>query len=261
MISSPAFGYWSNKIKQVRMPLYAGLTMMIIGNILYIALEFVFIPRRYLMFVGRFITGAGSGNVTLLRTYASTASTFKDRQKAIGNVTLLRTYASTASTFKDRQKAIAYVTCGQAVGTTCGPVLQLIFTPFGPTGFKLFNFIPINMYTAPGYLACAMNIVGGILLHFYFQEKYAGIIETNNNDKDSVKIPMYDIIAILVCYFTRFTQMFINTNLETIGTAFSMMMFGWNEPQTVLFTSIAQGGVGILTFVTYILYIVFKLDR
>lgn len=118
------------------------------------------------------------------------------------------------------------------------------------------------MYTAPGYLACIMNIFGGIMLHFYFQEKYAGIIETNNNDKNSqIKIPMYDIIAILVCNLTRFTQMFINTNLETIGTAFSMMMFGWNEPKTVLFTSIAQGGVGVLTLVTYILYIVFKLDK
>lgn len=59
---------------------------MVVGNAAYIALEFVFFPRRYLMFVGRFITGAGSGNVTLLRTYASTASTFKDRQKAIGKI-------------------------------------------------------------------------------------------------------------------------------------------------------------------------------
>uniref|UniRef100_A0AC35G780 Major facilitator superfamily (MFS) profile domain-containing protein n=1 Tax=Panagrolaimus sp. PS1159 TaxID=55785 RepID=A0AC35G780_9BILA len=218
---------------------------MLLGNILYIALEIVAFPRRYLLFVGRFITGAGSGNVTLVRTYASTASTFKDRERAI-----------------------AYVTCGQALGTTFGPVLQLIFIPLGYPGFRIFSFLTIDLYTAPAYLACAMNICGAIALKVLFKENYAGIIETSiassktaSSSKLPPIIPAYDIIAVLICYFSRFTQMFINTNLETIGSAFSMLMFNFSEAKSVTFTSAAQGCVGIFTFATYFAYIKFDLKK
>uniref|UniRef100_A0A7E4VD77 MFS domain-containing protein n=1 Tax=Panagrellus redivivus TaxID=6233 RepID=A0A7E4VD77_PANRE len=241
IISSPIFGYWSNKIMQVRLPLYVGLTLMIIGNACYLCLEMVSMPKRYFMFLGRFITGAGSGNVTLLRTYASTASTFKDRPKAI-----------------------AYVTCGQALGATCGPLLQLIFTPLSYPGFKPSSGISINMYTAPAYFACLMNIAGMLALHFLFKENYAGIAEGNAKVKEGEapeSIPMYDMIAFCICCFTRFTQMFINTNLETIGSPFAMMMFNWPEEKAVTVTAAAQGAVGVFTFVTYVAYIFFKLEN
>uniref|UniRef100_A0A914YM92 Major facilitator superfamily (MFS) profile domain-containing protein n=1 Tax=Panagrolaimus superbus TaxID=310955 RepID=A0A914YM92_9BILA len=247
IISSPIFGYWSNKCKEVRLPLYVGLFFMLVGNILYIALEFVPFSRKWLMLIGRFINGAGSGNVTLLRTYASTGSTVKDRPKAI-----------------------AYATGGQALGSTCGPLFQLVFTPIGYPGFKLFGIITINLYTAPAYLACLMNIVGAIALKFLFKESYAGIEEagpkTETDDssleiKSPPKLPMYDIIAVLVCYGTRFTQMFINANLETIGSAFSMMMFDFSETKSVIFTAAAQGAIGVFTFITYLAYIVFNLEN
>ncbi|KAE9550505.1 hypothetical protein FO519_006279 [Halicephalobus sp. NKZ332] len=238
IFSSPTFGYWSNKIRQVRLPLYVGLFLMFVGNALYIALELVAFPKKYLMLIGRFVTGAGSGNVTLLRTYASTASTFKDRPRAI-----------------------AYVTCGQALGMTCGPALQLIFTPLGYPGFQLFHTLTINMYTAPAYLACSMNVFGAVALKFLFKENYAGIVETKSNSDSNDGLPPYDMIAVLICYTTRFTQMFINTNLETIGSPFAMMMFGWTEEKAVTFTAAAQGAVGVFTFVTYLAYIAFKLEN
>uniref|UniRef100_A0A914YS16 Major facilitator superfamily (MFS) profile domain-containing protein n=1 Tax=Panagrolaimus superbus TaxID=310955 RepID=A0A914YS16_9BILA len=244
IISSPTFGYWSNAIKQVRIPLYVGLFLMFLGNALYIALEVVTFPKKYLMLICRFVTGAGSGNVTLLRTYASTASTLKDRPRAI-----------------------AFVTCGQALGMTCGPALQLIFTPLGYPGFQLFQTLTINLYTAPAYLACAMNFFGALALKFMFKENYAGIIETPSSPSQTKptsspfpSIPMYDITAVLICYCTRFTQMFINTNLETIGSAFSMMMFNFSETKAVTYTAAAQGCVGIFTFLTYFAYIGLKLE-
>uniref|UniRef100_A0A915E2M3 Major facilitator superfamily (MFS) profile domain-containing protein n=1 Tax=Ditylenchus dipsaci TaxID=166011 RepID=A0A915E2M3_9BILA len=192
IISSPLFGYWSNQAKTVRLPLYVGLLLMFIGNAFYICLEVIDLPKRYLLLIGRFITGMGSGNVSLLRTYASTASTSADRPKAI-----------------------AFVTCGQAI--------------------------------APAYLACAMNFFGAVALYFYFKEEYAGLKEEDDLpkiiSKDSQgwttpgniesgaanKVPPYDMLAVLVCYITRFTQMFINTNLETLGSPYSMMMFAWTE--------------------------------
>uniref|UniRef100_A0A914CWT7 Major facilitator superfamily (MFS) profile domain-containing protein n=1 Tax=Acrobeloides nanus TaxID=290746 RepID=A0A914CWT7_9BILA len=245
IFSSPTFGYWSNRIKQVRLPLFSGLALMFIGNALYIVLELVTFPRKYLMLVCRCITGMGSGNVSLLRTYASTASTDKDRPKAI-----------------------AYVTCGQALGTTAGPALQLLFTPLSYPGFQIFDMLTINMYTAPAYLACSMNFLGALALYFLFKENYAGIVDEEDNEQQPenkksmpVRIPPYDVIAVLVCYATRFTQMFINTNLETIGSPFAMMMFAWTETKAVTFTAAAQGAVGVFTFLTYLMYILLKMDK
>ena len=80
--------------------------MMFTGNAIYIGLQQLeqIVSARYLLFAARLITGIGSGNSSLLRSYASTASTTQDRSKAI-----------------------AYVTCGQALGQVAGPGL-LFFT-------------------------------------------------------------------------------------------------------------------------------------
>ncbi|KAI1705430.1 major facilitator superfamily domain-containing protein [Ditylenchus destructor] len=247
--------------------LYAGLTMMLIGNALYLLLEVCTFPKRYLLLVGRLITGIGSANVILLRTYASTASAEKDRTRAI-----------------------AFVTCGQAIGLTSGPALQLLFTSFLYPGPTLFGNFHLNLYTAPAYLACAMNIFGAAMLFQFFQEHYAGLVEAksgrdddrvnlihaeeqeenasqssatiiNLSTRSEVNLPPYDVMAVFVCLLTRFTYMFINTNLETIGSPYSMMMFAWTEPRTVFYTSVAQGIIGLFTLGIYIIYITLRLER
>ncbi|CAK5087784.1 unnamed protein product [Meloidogyne enterolobii] len=283
IISAPLFGYWSNKIQQVRLPLFVGLALMFMGNLCYLR-----------------------------------------------NVCLLRTYASTASTSKDRLRAIAFVTCGQALGATSGPAFQLLFTSFTYPGTTLLGHLRFNLFTGPAFLACTMNLFGTIILLFIFKEVYAGlhheeynkIVRVENGESNrsetattkasfyksvlqSIKIvkkvlqflqvckkvlpflfdsrfynsyfrflqigsvnsltsslpsklPPYDLIACFVCYLSRFTQMFVQTNLETIGSPFSMTMFGMTEQKSVEVISIAQALVGSITFATYIFYIYFK---
>uniref|UniRef100_A0A914LCQ6 Major facilitator superfamily (MFS) profile domain-containing protein n=3 Tax=Meloidogyne TaxID=189290 RepID=A0A914LCQ6_MELIC len=261
IISAPLFGYWSNKIQQVRLPLFVGLALMFMGNLCYLSLELTTIPKLYILLFGRFMTGMGSGNVCLLRTYASTASTSKDRLRAI-----------------------AFVTCGQALGATSGPAFQLLFTSFTYPGTTLLGHLRFNLFTGPAFLACTMNLFGTIILLFIFKEVYAGlhheeynkIVRVENGEsnrsetattKGSVnsltsslpsKLPPYDLIACFVCYLSRFTQMFVQTNLETIGSPFSMTMFGMTEQKSVEVISIAQALVGSITFATYIFYIYFK---
>jgi hypothetical protein len=58
---------------------------------------------------------------------------------------------------------------------------QLLFTSFAYPGFTFFGNLRFNLYTAPAFLACAMNLFGAIILHFLFKEQYAGLEE--------VKIP------------------------------------------------------------------------
>ncbi|KAI6172608.1 hypothetical protein M3Y98_00992300 [Aphelenchoides besseyi] len=261
-ISSPGFGWWSNKIKAVTPPLSCGLQLMLVGNILYLMMEFVeWIAPRYLLLIGRLIIGFGSGNVAILRTYASTASAPKDNSKAI-----------------------AYVTCGQALGLTTGPIFQLIFTPLAHPGYTILDYLTFHVYNSPAYLACLMNVVGLILLHFYFKETYAGIVEEEEDDAKNKsiesdlnsekmergspvpmphkqKLPDYDQIAVWVSYATRFADQFVRANLETLATAFAMMSFSYTEHLAVTRTSMAQGAVGAITFGVYIVYIIFDLDK
>ncbi|CAK5035322.1 unnamed protein product [Meloidogyne enterolobii] len=270
IISAPLFGYWSNKIQQVRLPLFVGLALMFMGNLCYLSLELTTIPKLYILLFGRFMTGMGSGNVCLLRTYASTASTSKDRLRAI-----------------------AFVTCGQALGATSGPAFQLLFTSFTYPGTTLLGHLRFNLFTGPAFLACTMNLFGTIILLFIFKEVYAGLhheeynkivrVENGESNRSETattkasftkivklgsvnsltsslpsKLPPYDLIACFVCYLSRFTQMFVQTNLETIGSPFSMTMFGMTEQKSVEVISIAQALVGSITFATYIFYIYFK---
>ncbi|PIC26112.1 hypothetical protein B9Z55_018789 [Caenorhabditis nigoni] len=146
-IFSPLFGYWSNKISQVRLPMIIGFIIMAFGNLVYLSLQFWNDHYLYVMMFSRLIAGAGSGNVSLLRAYASTASTSKDRSKAI-----------------------ACVSGGIAIGSMVGPALQLLFTPLGAEGITFFG-LKIDIYTAPALLCLVINTIGLLIVQLAFVEK------------------------------------------------------------------------------------------
>uniref|UniRef100_A0A1I7ZCB8 MFS domain-containing protein n=1 Tax=Steinernema glaseri TaxID=37863 RepID=A0A1I7ZCB8_9BILA len=244
IVASPSFGYWSNRIKSIKTPMYAGIVCMFIGNLIYLSTELLPSGRRYAMLVARLITGLGSANVTLVKTYASTSCNPRDRAKAL-----------------------AYVTGGIAFGMTIGPAIQLVFTPIGYPGLVLFKGLSLNMYTASAYAACAMNFVSAIGMATMFKETYVGIVKEQKKDEESEcsidlnPVPKFDWFAVLLCNFTRFTQQFISTNLETIGSPLGMQVFAFTKEQTVRTGSIAQGGMGFLSLCTYIVYIAGDLNR
>lgn len=62
--------------------------------------------------------------------------------------------------------------------------LQLFFTTLTYPGINLTGSLRLNMYTAPAYLACSMNVFGALAL-FYFHEDYAGLL--NKTMKKKVK--------------------------------------------------------------------------
>ncbi|KAI6176062.1 hypothetical protein M3Y97_00758200 [Aphelenchoides bicaudatus] len=247
VISAPAFGAWSNRIKQVKKPLTLGLFLMFVGNLIYIFMEILPFQRRYILLICRFVVGMGSGNVALLRSYAATAS-----HKS------------------DRSRAIAFVTCGQAVGMTLGPAFQLFFTPFPYPGISIFGLFHLNLYTLPAYLACTINVIGVVTLYKIFEENYCDIVEEEKPDEEEGLssqnriqnlLPAYDMLAVLICYFTRFIDMFSRTTMETLGSPYSMMMFALDSHRAVKFVSIAQGLVGATTLLTYLAYIFGNLEQ
>ncbi|KAI6175333.1 hypothetical protein M3Y97_00677500 [Aphelenchoides bicaudatus] len=241
VISAPAFGAWSNMVKQVRSPLTAGMLMMLVGNIIYLFMEGIPIPRRYILLVCRFITGMGSGNIALI-TYICVNSQSQ---------------------------------CRSGPEQLHLPAFQYAFTPFKYPGWAIFGSFHLNLYTMPAYLACTINVLGIIALYTLFVEKYDGIVEEPPSSSASTvekgqrrasrmslrKLPMYDIIAVLVCYATRFVDMFVRSQLETLGSPFSMMMFGLKDHEAVRYVSLAQGIVGFITLTVYLIVIFGNLEE
>ncbi|KAI6230199.1 hypothetical protein M3Y99_01086900 [Aphelenchoides fujianensis] len=243
ILSSPLFGWWSNR-KGVQPPLIVGLLLMLLGNMAYISMEAIhFVPKRFILAFARFITGAGSGNVSVLRSYASTASTNADRTKAI-----------------------AYVTLGQSLGMVSGPVFQILFLKLEHPGVRIFDVLSLSLYTGPAYCACFYeHRWAACSLYFLFNEHYAGIIEEQKpGDAEAPPtpaVPKYDRLAVFVCYCTRFIDMLVRSTLEAIGSPFGMAVFALREAEVVSYNAWATGILGGLTFATYLLYIFFRLER
>ncbi|EYC26733.1 hypothetical protein Y032_0010g937 [Ancylostoma ceylanicum] len=233
-LASPAFGYWSNRIKQVRAPTIFGLNMMLIGNLIYLIMDTLPSGYRYAMAASRVLIGIGSSNGVLLRAYASTASTSADRSRAIG-----------------------CVATGIAVGLVIGPGLQALFTPLGEEGVNLVFGWSLTMYKAPALLAAVINICGILLMYFAFDEKYAGLKE---HDK-STPLPPADFIAVAICIVTRFTQLAVSTNIETLGSAYSMLMFDLSAPEAVSVNSISQAVQGIAAAVILLPFLFFDIGK
>lgn len=192
--------------------------MMLLGNLIYLMIDTLPTGHRYGMALARVLIGIGSSNGVLLRAYASTASLSVDRSRAIG-----------------------CVTAGIAVGLVIGPGLQALFTPLGEEGIELLFGFNVNMYKAPALLAAIVNVGGVLMMYFAFEERYAGLKE----DEEAKELPSADFIAVAVCIVTRFTQLSVSTNIETLGSAYSMLMFDLSAPNAVRVNSISQAVQGV----------------
>ncbi|KAI6173267.1 hypothetical protein M3Y98_01063500 [Aphelenchoides besseyi] len=232
IIGSPVFGYISNRMKNIRVPLYACLSLSLIGNFLYVCAQLLPHDRKYAILIS-----------------------------AIG---LLRSYVATASTKNDRSRAIAFMTGGFALGMTSGPILQFFFVPLGYPGFRIVNELLVNVYTAPACCGIFMNTFGILLTRFCFVETYAGIINKievqENGELRKVKIAKYDRVAVGVCYATRFTQMFTYTNLETLGAPLSMTIFAFNKMEVVRYLAITHACLSAIAFCVYMSFVVFNIN-
>uniref|UniRef100_A0A0K0DDM7 MFS domain-containing protein n=1 Tax=Angiostrongylus cantonensis TaxID=6313 RepID=A0A0K0DDM7_ANGCA len=80
--SAPFFGYWSNKLGNIRVPSIYSMVLMFTTNSLYIAMHNFTGHGKYVMGVARFLSGIAAGGNSLLPTYWTYAATAKDRSTA-----------------------------------------------------------------------------------------------------------------------------------------------------------------------------------
>uniref|UniRef100_A0A914CAT3 Uncharacterized protein n=1 Tax=Acrobeloides nanus TaxID=290746 RepID=A0A914CAT3_9BILA len=154
------------------------------------------------------------------------------------DLALLRTFVSNESKPEERAKVMAILTCGSAIGNSVGPgSLFLIYFCFNENSKN--EVLKVKVCTKIGDSE---------------NPKIA-------NYKKSQFWPGYDLIAVIVCYIAKFTQMFVSTNIETLGSSFAMLMFNWSNSDTVLYTSIAHAFLGGMNFLVYLAYIFFKFEK
>ncbi|CAD5229941.1 unnamed protein product [Bursaphelenchus okinawaensis] len=245
IMSAPFFGYWSNRARSVKGPLTASLILSMIGNFSYALAETIPHNARFFVLGARFIVGCGSGYVSVLKSYVAMASTQSDRSRAF-----------------------AILTGGLSLGQTTGPVIQLIFTIVGYPGLHMIGRMQFNMYTAAAYSAIVMNLIAMMVLLNLFEEKYAGIdksiLEKKSKEEKEAnpnKLPPYDIIAVVVCYCTTFAQRFTFVNLETMNPPIGMSIFGWTRKTTVQLLGMVHACTTGVSFLLYLVFLVFKLDK
>uniref|UniRef100_A0A914DF79 Major facilitator superfamily (MFS) profile domain-containing protein n=1 Tax=Acrobeloides nanus TaxID=290746 RepID=A0A914DF79_9BILA len=219
-ISAPLFGFWMNKAKTIRPALCFAFILMLISNGVYACTEFF--PqhqRKYIMLAARFLIGFGAGDMAVMRAYSATASTIKDRARAV-----------------------SLVTSSWVFGLVVGPGLQVIFEPFGYPGFKLFGLFHFDMYTAPAWFSALTDLLSIILLWTIFVEEYAGILTEEEKSNPLITLPKPKKLPISICIATRFSASFIVTNAETVGAMFCMAMFDWTNKEAVKYFGLIQLG-------------------
>ncbi|VDK56099.1 unnamed protein product [Cylicostephanus goldi] len=137
--------------------------------------------------------------------------------------------------------------------------LQLFLTPLGPDGVRILPFFYLSMYNAPALVSATLNLCGFLTIMFVFQEIYLDNKTTAESGSSDDSKP--SMIAASICVLTRFIQIFSTNTLETIGSAFSMLMFSFNKEESVTANASAHLAAGIIGAILYFLFIFFDLTK
>uniref|UniRef100_A0A183C535 MFS domain-containing protein n=1 Tax=Globodera pallida TaxID=36090 RepID=A0A183C535_GLOPA len=251
IVAAPLLGFWANRIERLRPPLVLCNVLMFVGSSLYFVVEaFPTGGQTFMLICARFVAGSGAAQISTLRAYVSAASTLEDRSRAT-----------------------AFVTGGVAVGLSLGPAFQIAFSWLSYPGIALIPAVGLHlsMFNAPALFAACINIINVVILEQFFHESYIGVLEKRRKQKSSAeegkqqnsvpKLPSPDGVTLRLCYLLRFTQQFIITNIETIGSAFAMLMFRWGPREVVYYESLSHIARGLTALFVYVAYIVFDLGK
>uniref|UniRef100_A0A0N5AKZ4 MFS domain-containing protein n=1 Tax=Syphacia muris TaxID=451379 RepID=A0A0N5AKZ4_9BILA len=236
-ISSPLFGFWSQKSRSTKYPTCCGLILTAIGNLLYALLPTINHQVKWLMLVARVFVGFGTGNISVLRAYCATASTNKDRKKAMA-------------------LSIASFVFGQSLG----PAIQVgylasnfsLFSPIKENGFSI-GTVRFNMYTIPAYFMIILSICSIVLLTVFFEERYAGIMQRDETKDPYAVLPKFDKIAAIVMIYMWYIQQSTITHTEVIASPLTISVFNWNDSKAILYNGLIQSASCIVSVVNYFL--------
>ncbi|XP_052795979.1 major facilitator superfamily domain-containing protein 8-like [Mya arenaria] len=244
LIASPFFGFWSNKRSSTREPIIVSLIINVIANVLYMYLESITVQPKWFLIAARVLIGFGAGNVAVVRSYVSGATTLAERTSAMANMSAC-----------------------QAIGFIIGPLIQTAMVPIGFPGPVRKPALHFDMYTATGFFSAIVGIINIVLLIVVFKEHRVGVdeflpsqvqgasINTYENDEEEEVRPL-DLLAVISSITIFFSVLFVFAVFETIATPLSMHMFAWTKAQATLYIGVILGCAG---FVSIGVFVVIKI--
>ncbi|XP_059216197.1 major facilitator superfamily domain-containing protein 8 isoform X1 [Stomoxys calcitrans] len=236
MVFSPLFGWWSNKIKSVRIPMVCSLTLFTVASAIYSSLELRPDNVKYWMLMSRFLIGVSSSNTAVCRSYLSDATRLSERTKAVSMISL-----------------------AQVLGFIIGPGLQALATPLGSNDLTWFGVgIIFNMYTASGWINVIMGI--GNLIMFMpsiFEERKIAareimIMQGKTSEKETWKSIKPDYISAWTLIVAFFVLVFNFVLLETLGTSLTMDQFAWSNDEALYYMGILMSVGAIVALITFV---------
>lgn len=209
-LCSPLFGWWSDKIKSVRIPMVFSCCVIMSGNVTYILAELCtnWAGNEWvapmIVLLARCLMGVGAGIVALTRTYAATATTRADAPTAI-----------------------ALTMAANVFGVAFGPGFNVIFSFMKGKSIRLFAQVNLDIYTVPAMAGMVMMLGALTLVIFVFEEKYAGLASATGpmtadaaalrrKREQYTVLPNYDKGAIVVIFAVWFAGSFSVTNIEAM---------------------------------------------
>ena len=227
MCSSWIFGFWNQKTMSTRQPAICGLMFSAVGNVIYGLLPLLPSHRDWCMLFARFLTGFGSGTMSVIRSYCAMASARKDLPKVM-----------------------PLVVGSFVLGICLGPSIQSIFVPIGKEGFYA-GFIKINVYTAPAFAMVLVSLLSTSLLLFVFGEDYSGVISKDVKSNPYFVLPKFDRIAAVVCIYMYFLQQMCSTSVEVMSSPLTISMYNWTNKKALLYNGTLQTiacGIDIISY-------------
>ncbi|CAJ0603055.1 unnamed protein product [Cylicocyclus nassatus] len=216
-VANPLFGLWNQKTLSIKAPVIVGMIMMLIGQVVFGLLPLFNAGQKWIMAAARLMTGFGAGTLSVLRAYAATASTPRDRLTAV-----------------------SFGTAGYVLGLSFGPAIQAAFTPVGERGLHAGRLV-FNMYTMPAFFMVILSIICCFIVQCLFKEEYAGIIkEEDKQDDPNLVIPHFDWIPALICIYLWVVSCMVATQIEVLSTPWSQAMYAWKDSKAVLLNGIFQ---------------------
>lgn len=198
MIFSPIVGWIANKLGSNRIPLLSSLSLFTFASGLYSTIALLPSHHKWWMLVSRFLIGVSSANIAVARSYLSAATTIDERTGAVSMVSL-----------------------AQVLGFIVGPALQAAVTPFGDVGYTLWGFLPIDMYTAAGWINVLMGIMNlCMFLPFIFKERKVAakeimILQGKTTERETWKAIKPDYVSAWTLIGAFFVLVFHFVLLET----------------------------------------------
>ncbi|XP_005991354.1 major facilitator superfamily domain-containing protein 8 [Latimeria chalumnae] len=237
MVASPLFGLWSNYRPRSE-PLIVSILINVAANILYMYVQVPQVHNKYYMLIARTFVGFGSGNVAIVRSYVSGATSLAERTAAMANMSAF-----------------------QALGFILGPAFQMCMTFIGETGITWKAIcLQLNMYTTPALMGAVLGTLNILLLIFMFREHRIddlgrSLKSINVDVEESVQDAQGEVdrVAVVTLNILFFVILFVFAIFETITTPLTMDMYAWTRKQAVFYNGIILAVMGVESIIAFML--------